>query len=190
MIPQQPIFNPTYINLEYFFYKILEILRAIYAFISGVGALWLAIILSILGGLFVIVIIYSYLKKKEIEKREHMEMMAILTRQPAATPKNERWEEVLKHRDSQNPSDWRVAIIEADAMLDEMVTRMRIPGDNLGDRLKRVDRADFKSLDDAWEAHKIRNQIAHEGTAFALSHDETRRIILLYEKVFKEFKFI
>src|SRR5207245_2346706 len=108
----------TFINLEYFFYKIYEILRAIYAFIITVGAHWLAILLSILGVLFVVLIVYSHIKRNEIRRKEHQELLAIMTRPPAATEKNERWEEVLRHRDSANPSDWRVAIIEADAMLD------------------------------------------------------------------------
>jgi hypothetical protein len=37
---------------------------------------------------------------------------------------------------SPNSNDWRVAIIEADAMLDELVQSYNFPGENLGERLK------------------------------------------------------
>ena len=63
-------------------------------------------------------------------------------------------------------------------------------GDTLGERLKNTSKADFKTIDVAWEAHKIRNAIAHEGSDFLLSQRESKRIIGLYETVFKEFSYV
>ena len=60
-------------------------------------------------------------------------------------------------------------------------------GENLGERLKSVGKDRFKSLDDAWEAHLVRNKIAHEGLKFDITKREAQRVIYLYEKVFREF---
>ena len=106
------------------------------------------------------------------------------------TPKNEKWGRIVKNSESENPSDWRLAIIEADIMLDELLDKLHLPGDTMGDKLKAVEKSDFTTIEYAWEAHKARNMIAHEGSNFLLNQHETRRIISLYEAVFKEFYLI
>jgi len=101
--------------------------------------------------------------------------------------RNERWEHVLEYLSSSNPSDWKLAVLEADTMLEDLTDQMELSGENLGERLKVADREKFKTLDDAWEAHIIRNKIAHEGSQFDLSQHEANRVITLYENVFREF---
>jgi hypothetical protein len=75
-------------------------------------------------------------------------------------------------------------------MLDDMLTKHGYTGDGVGEKLKSADRINFSTLEDAWEAHKVRNQIAHEGYAFNLSESLARRTIAHYESVFREFKVI
>lgn len=102
-----------------------------------------------------------------------------------------KWQQVQAHVASQNPSEWRLAILEADIILDEMVYEyFGERGDTLGERLKKIDRSDFVTIDKAWEAHRIRNAIAHEGSSFELSEREMKNILRLYEEVFAEFKYI
>lgn len=112
---------------------------------------------------------------------------------PISTTKNpltDRWRRVEEHIDSDHPSDWRLAIIEADVMLNELLDNLQLPGDTMGDKLKAVEKSDFLTIESAWEAHKIRNQVAHEGSEFLLNHHEAKRIISLYTQVFKEFHMI
>ncbi|HCB35062.1 MAG: hypothetical protein A2W52_02210 [Candidatus Taylorbacteria bacterium RIFCSPHIGHO2_02_49_25] len=103
---------------------------------------------------------------------------------------NKRWERILDRLDSPKESDWRLAVLEADVLLDEMVTHMGYHGDSLGERLRSVEKSDFVTLDKAWEAHAVRNKIAHEGSAFPLANREAKRVIGLYEEVFREFHYI
>jgi len=103
---------------------------------------------------------------------------------------NKRWEKVEKLITSQNMSDWKVAILEADVMLEEMVDQIGYPGESLGEKLKNVERSDFTTVELAWEAHKIRNALAHEGSDFMITHREALRVIGLFEQVFKEFQYI
>jgi hypothetical protein len=101
-----------------------------------------------------------------------------------------KWRMVLKHAASRNPSDWKLAIIEADTILDALVERSGFPGTTLGERLKNADKGVFRTLDYAWEAHKIRNRIAHEGSNFVLSERDAKMTIRQYEEVFQEFGYI
>ena len=103
---------------------------------------------------------------------------------------NEHWLSVIALLDSHNQNDWRQAIIEADIMLDEMLGKMGYDAPSVGEKLKMIEPSDFATLDDAWEAHKVRNRIAHQGKDYGLGQTAARQVIALYEKVFKEFYYI
>jgi len=103
---------------------------------------------------------------------------------------NRRWKNVQTLINSHNLNDWRQAIIESDIMLDEMLDKMGYHGNSIGDKLKQIEPSDFLTLNQAWEAHKVRNQIAHKGGNYILSRDEAEKVISLYSEVFKEFYYI
>ncbi len=101
-----------------------------------------------------------------------------------------RWERVMSHLNSQNANDWKFAILEADIMLDDLLDILGYLGSTMSDKLKSVNPGDFKTLESAWEGHKIRNTIAHEGAEYVLGDREARRVIDLYRSVFTEFNVI
>jgi hypothetical protein len=115
-------------------------------------------------------------------------------RQEAVAPDvqvtNPRWAQIEKNMQSHNMSEWRVAILEADILLFDMLSQMGYEGTSIGEILKNVDKANFVTLDDAWKAHRIRNIIAHEGANYELSRDEAERTIRLFKRVFDEFYFV
>jgi len=45
-------------------------------------------------------------------------------------------------------------------------------------------------LQNAWEAHSVRNQIAHQGSDFPITELEARRVIKMYQNVFEELRAI
>lgn len=102
----------------------------------------------------------------------------------------ERWNTIGKHINSDNPNDWKQAIIDADTILDDVLTKLGYQGDSVGEKLKRAEPADFATVKEAWEAHRARNEIAHSGSSFNLNHHEAKRIFQLYKKVFEEFYYI
>lgn len=134
-------------------------------------------------------LIYFVIRTNQIRAREAAKLRAQLPDQSRPI-RNERWEIIMTHANSENPNDWRLAIIEADIILDEIVTRIGFRGASLGEKLKQADAADFRSLDAAWEAHKTRNRIAHSGSDFILTQREAKHVIDLYAQVFKEFHYL
>ncbi|PJA33699.1 MAG: hypothetical protein CO184_01235, partial [Candidatus Zambryskibacteria bacterium CG_4_9_14_3_um_filter_40_16] len=105
-------------------------------------------------------------------------------------PKNKKWQRVLTHMQSTNQSDWKLAILEADIMLEELLDAAKFPGETISEKLKNIEQSDFNTIEAAWEAHKVRNSIAHRGADFAISKDEAQRVITLYKAVFDEFYYI
>ena len=88
-----------------------------------------------------------------------------------------------------SPSEalWRIGILEADNMLMEVMRGKGYQGEGVGEMLKN---ASFKTVSLAWDAHKIRNRIAHEGSDFVLTEREAKKAFMLYESVFRELKAI
>lgn len=101
-----------------------------------------------------------------------------------------RWKQITEHLETTNPNDWKQAVMEADIILGEILDKMGYQGEGIGEKLRRVEKADFQTLDQAWEAHKIRNIIAHEGASYDLTQYEAKRVISLYRQVFEEFFYI
>jgi hypothetical protein len=110
--------------------------------------------------------------------------------EPIEKPGSHRWEMVLKHARSANPSDWKLAIIEADTILDAMTESAGFPGLTLGERLRNADPGVFRTLSQAGDAHGIRNRIAHEGSNFQFTSRDRDHVLRLYEDVFREFDYI
>ncbi len=136
--------------------------------------------------------VYSYKKLQEVVAEEdkvygpHPHKDSLID-EIAQKPKNENWERVIEHLHADNSSDWRLAIMEADILLEETLRIKGFPGETIGDMLKSAQPGDFQTLDAAWEAHKVRNRIAHDGSNFELNEREAFRVIMLFEAVFKEF---
>lgn len=100
--------------------------------------------------------------------------------------KQEWWQQIQVHVDSTNPNDWKQAIIQADVILDDTLKRMGFSGTSLGERLRSISPQTVASVDEAWAAHKVRNQIAHGGVDFVLTQKLARDTIARYRIVFTE----
>jgi len=73
---------------------------------------------------------------------------------------------VRKWRDIQkmcrNQDDWSHAIIRADMLLDEALTKKKIAGKTMGERLVNAE-SDFSSKDIVWSAHKLAGNLRENG---------------------------
>ena len=103
-----------------------------------------------------------------------------------SVPRNETWESIRGKLLSETESEWRIGIIEADIYLDRVLDIKGVPGDTLGDKLKNVSPSILPSVQVAWEAHKVRNRIAHDGADFSLTMPEVRRVYSYFEIVFRD----
>ena len=137
-------------------------------------------------------IIYCIVRILQVRHTEELRVRAAAHSVAAKdVPKTQlRWNRIREQIASEDEQQWRLAILEADIMLNELLDILGYKGETMADKLKSVERGDFKSIDLAWEAHRVRNAIAHQGTMQELTSREARRVIGMYEQVFKEFKFV
>ncbi|MFH0755641.1 MAG: hypothetical protein V1910_03215 [bacterium] len=143
--------------------------------------------------LFIIVIIYS-IKEKKIRNKIMNKVLppegAIQINLEKSIIENPKWKLVEEHINSEDANKWKLAILEADIILSELLDSLNLLGDSVGEKLKNIEKSDFNHIEEAWEAHKIRNAIAHQGSDFLLTRRESKRIINLYKIIFEEFKII
>ncbi len=191
------------LNLEYLFLLLYNAATGVHytqlpAFLSSlVGLLQgLGIFLSLV---FLVGLVYFHLRHEQLHHEHEHEMHgkahahghkgddADYDESPAGAA---RWEHVMTLMTEAHPSSWRGAIVEADILLSELLRDLRLPGSTIGEQLKATSRSQFTTLDLAWEAHKVRNEIAHAGSAYSLSGREADRAIDLYRQGFEEFEYI
>lgn len=105
-----------------------------------------------------------------------------------AAPKEEvreSWEHIRELANSSNSSDWNMAVLRADALLDDALAHLGYEGTTMAERLKISDPTKLQSLDRIWSAHRLRNMIAHDPL-----EQHTRETIIhalkSYEQAFKE----
>ncbi len=204
---QNSVPDPVFLNVEFIFSWLWG---HIFGPLFSVGFLqlleFLASILVILG---IAVIIYSLVRLNEIRqaddartrKAKREKLAEAVASAPLATPghieglpgaapqgiaRNETWENIRSKLLSDSTSDWRLAIIEADIYLDRILDQKGYGGDTIGDKLKNLTPDRLPSVQTAWEAHKVRNRIAHDGAAFMLTMPEARRVLSYYEIVFRD----
>lgn len=153
----------------------------------------LVILSWLVSALLIFGIIYAYLRQGQLAEV----FSEILKRQEEAYKKihskdvkNQRWEDVLVHIEGEKSSDWKLAIIEADIILDELLNSLGLVGNTIGEKLKTAKPNNFRTINQAWHAHNVRNRIAHEGAEFELSQSEARQVVTEYKMVFEEFDFI
>lgn len=185
----------VFINLDYFFGKFYDFLIWIRdgLFDGSLGKILLFILGLISVGLL-FVIFYSSIRMKEIEQEEDKKKAAKFAAKaeaPKVPPRHDKWQLVQNHMFSNNAAEWRLAIIEADTILEELTIELSLPGISLGERLKFAQQqGSYKTVQAAWEAHLVRNRIAHQGSGYELTQAEANRVIRLYEDVFREFNYI
>lgn len=194
------MFEPNYLNIEYFFNLVLLFFQYVAsmlgALLNTAASADLAAARIILWGLsFVIAaaIVYTLIRHNRVvrgNEARYGELQVELIDKRSLEDRNVAWQRILDHLDSPNESDWRLAIIEADTVLKEVLDKSGFVGDTIGEKLKGLEKGDIASLSAAWEAHKVRNRIAHEGSEFRLNKREAERVIDLYRQVFEELHYI
>ena len=84
----------------------------------------------------------------------------------------------------ENPASYVTTVINGDKLLDKAMMEMGVPGKTMGDRLKRCGDK-FTNLNGVWQAHKLRNAIAHE-TDVEVSYKRAYNALAIYKQALKD----
>jgi hypothetical protein len=95
----------------------------------------------------------------------------------------ETWQQIEALVKQNQPMSWKMAILEADKILDYALKALALPGQDLGERL-RVAHYNYPTVNEVWPAHKMRNRLVHE-TDYNITQREAARAIEQYRRTLK-----
>lgn len=98
----------------------------------------------------------------------------------------EKWAEIEKLMNGDSALSWKLAVIEADKLMDSALKRAFMRGDNMGERLRFAAHKHPK-IQKVWEAHILRNDLVHQSDR-RLSRGEAEKALALFKEGLKVLK--
>jgi len=193
--------NIDFLNIQQFYFWIYTLFKNLFYYLNPfvildlVRKYWpeLMFVATLISLACIVCLWLLFQKIKEVKEKDKEVFDTVVTPfsdLSCQTLKNDRWERILNYMESESQTEWRLAILDADIILEEMLKRSGYHGEGVGEKLKQVERSDFNTIDQAWEAHKIRNNIAHSSSDALLTKRTAKRAVDLYRQVFEEFEYI
>lgn len=95
------------------------------------------------------------------------------------------WNRINARLDTGLESEYKLAVIETDSMLDDILKRMGYAGETLGERLKNLTSATLPNIEEIKATHQVRNNIIHDPD-YRLSLDDTRTALAVFEQALRD----
>ena len=85
----------------------------------------------------------------------------------------------------ENRQSYNMSVVEGDKLLDKALIEMGLSGRTMGERLKKCGKEKFSQTNAVWNAHKLRNQIAHE-PGFKLEYHPAKHALAIYKQALRD----
>lgn len=153
--------------------------------------LWIKIISGVSSWIMFVFIIYFAIKTDFWQKKIYNVFIGFRKIPEVRLDHNlkvtQEWEEIQKRLEVGDEANYKLAVIEADKLLDTVLKKLTIPGSTMGERLKAIPLSQLPSIDNVWQVHKLRNHLVHT-TKFVLTENKAKQAINIYEQAFNELK--
>lgn len=142
---------------------------------------FIAISAVLAGGLIFALAKSSYIRWRFVE-----DATEFMTFKPSGVRKLVKaWNKIKGRIDTGVESEYKLAVIEADGVVDDVLRRIGHKGDNLEERLKGLTSATLPNIEDLKEAHRSRTRILHNPDQ-GLSAEEAEKLLKVYEKALED----
>lgn len=81
-------------------------------------------------------------------------------------------------------SSYHLSVMNADKLLDKALMERGFGGQTMGERMKNAAKI-FSDRNGIWNAHKLRNKIAHESDVY-ITYDDARRSLMAFRQALKD----
>ena len=146
---------------------------------------WLLVIkifFIVLSLIFLGVIIFALVKTKWLKRMIIWDLQEFFSYRPFILRKTEKgWRKIKARLGTEMESESKLAVIEADKMIDDILSQMGFKGKDLGEKLEKLTIKSLPNIEEVKEAHKIYNNIIHD-PSYKLSLEEAKKALLTYEK--------
>jgi len=149
--------------------------------IFGIKIIFIIFALIFFGSIIILLLKNSWLKRRFLE-----DLIEIITYRPFGVKKTfKQWAKIIKRLDTGREAEYKLAIIEVDGLLNDVLEKMGYNGETIGERLKQLDSTTLPNIEQVWEAHKIRNNVVYDPD-YKLTFDLAKKTVATYEKAFRD----
>lgn len=153
-------------------YSILDVFKVIFIFF---------LVLFVCG---IIYVIYEFRKLRPNYKLVYEESAP-----PQKKITKSHWGKIMERFNAGTESDWRLAIVEADSLVDEVFKKIGFGGETLGERIASISEREVHSIPELKEAHKLRNNLVHT-PGYKITREDAERALRHYHKVLEELEMV
>jgi hypothetical protein len=97
---------------------------------------------------------------------------------------NRKWDSIMKGIKSGTESEYKLAVIEADDFLYQVLEEKDFEGDSLEELIQKAGPKRLQHYDEMLQAHSIRNAIVYD-TSYSLDSEVAKQILTNYESAIK-----
>lgn len=109
-----------------------------------------------------------------------------------AAPKSKmtkRWQKIISRLDTGSEAQYKIAILEADKFVDEILEGISHKGANMTEKLEKMHPGQLENMAELAQAHKIRNEII-QNKELSVDEKTARETVAVYADVLKSLEFI
>jgi hypothetical protein len=147
---------------------------------------WSEIIFTLIFLFFFGVIVFCLKNSNFIQVAYLQDLIELKNQRAMGSGKMEKeWQQIAQKLDSPNLADWKVAILEAEKMVEDVLARTGYSGENFSDRLKKAGPETLSDLEGLLASHQVRNNIVHDPD-YRLEIRPASQALGAYEKALKD----
>jgi len=146
----------------------------------------LRIIFLLISIFFIGMIIFLLFKSGYMDYRFKENYAELKKTKPALKVKVDKsWDEVIKQAKDEKEAERKMAIIEADDIVNDVLTQVGYEGESLSEKMEGLSEEIIPNIEEVKDAHKKKRDIVYDPNR-SLSREEAVEIVSVYEKVFKD----
>lgn len=99
-----------------------------------------------------------------------------------------RWKKVLERLENTDNKQYKIAVLEADEITNDVLAKIGYPGSNMGERLDGIGVNRLETVEELKGAHEVRNEIVHQAN-LNISKEKAQEVIGVYQKTLELLEF-
>ncbi len=135
-------------------------------------------------------IVYLLIATGYLKTRWFKDLVELLSERPyGVSGVARRWKQIEDYLESDSESKLKLAVMEAENLLNKTLKKMGFEGDNIEERLEQVPKGKIENLKEIKLAHQLRNDIAYDPD-YQLQKEEVKEALDIYKKALKDLEAI
>ncbi len=148
--------------------------------IFGLKIFFILVSIILLG-----IIIYILISSNWLKFRITEDLIEFIKFEPYGSDKYvKEWKKIMKRFDSGIEAEYKLAIIETDSMLGEILQRMGYYESTIEKNLNKITAIEIPNIEDLKEARRVRNGVIHDPD-YRLSKEKSKEVMDVYQESFR-----